>query len=275
MEISNEDIAKYFDTHQSSYSRFWSSTALHYGFWYDDTKSLAEAILNTNKFAIDTLSIGSHDIVLDAGCGVGGTSLYIAETTGARVEGITLSDVQLKIARKRAAQSVASSLLNISKQDYVRTSFEDETFSKIIGIESICYAHSKGDFLSEAYRIMKPGGRIAVIDAFLTKEHLNPEEQDIYAKFTGGWVIPNLPTQSQFSSLLSQAGFKNVSFIDMQRYVRRSIKIIYLHSLLTCSINFIKSRLGFARENFSARYQRALFDRRIAVYGVFIADKVE
>jgi cyclopropane fatty-acyl-phospholipid synthase-like methyltransferase len=74
---------------------------LHYGFWYEDTKSLAEAILNTNNFVIEALAIESNDTILDAGCGVGGTSMHVAETTGATVEGITLSDVQLNISEEK------------------------------------------------------------------------------------------------------------------------------------------------------------------------------
>src|SRR5437868_6451338 len=161
MPISNTDIARYYDRHQIIYTLFWSRTALHYGFWYEDTKSLAEAILNTNRFVVDALAIDFKDTVLDAGCGVGGTSMHVAETTGAIVEGITLSDVQLKIARRRASKALAARLLNFSKQDFTKTNFRENTFSKIFGIESICYAHRKIDFLKEAYRILKPGGRIA------------------------------------------------------------------------------------------------------------------
>src|SRR2546423_1300864 len=150
MPISNKDIARYYDRHQIIYTLFWSRTALHYGFWYEDTKSLAEAVLNTNRFVVDALAIDSRDTVLDAGCGVGGTSIHVAETTGATVEGVTLSDVQLKIARKRASRSPAASLLNFSKQDFTKTNFREKTFSKVFGIESVCYAHRKIDFLNEA-----------------------------------------------------------------------------------------------------------------------------
>src|SRR2546423_68140 len=67
MPISNKDIARYYDRHQIIYTLFWSRTALHYGFWYEDTKSLAEAVLNTNRFVVDALAIDSRDTVLDQG----------------------------------------------------------------------------------------------------------------------------------------------------------------------------------------------------------------
>lgn len=271
--FDRNEIAEYYNTHQSSYTRFWSRTALHYGLWYDDTKSLAEAITNTNELVVRMLAISSDDVVLDAGCGVGGTSVYIAENTGARVEGVTLSEVQLNIAQGHAAQSTSANRLTFSIQDYTSTNFEAETFSKVFGIESICYAYDKIDFLNEAFRIMHPGGRIVVIDTFLTKDELNPTEQYIYEKFIGGWVVPNLASQTQFHDLLVRAGFTNVKYYDLRQQIEPSVRRVYRFSLVTSPWNYVKSKLGLARENLSATYQKAAFDRQIAMYGVFAAMK--
>jgi tocopherol O-methyltransferase len=275
MSVSNKDIARYYDTNQIFYTLFWSRTALHYGFWYEGTKSLAEAIRNTNNFVIEALAIDSTDTVLDAGCGVGGTGMYVAETTGAIVQGITLSDVQLKIARRRASKSTAARLLNFSKQDFTGTNFTENTFSKIFGIESICYAHRKIGFLKEAHRIMKPGGRIAVVDLFLSKENLDAQEMKIYTKTIQGWAVPNLSTTEEFSKSLEQAGFKDVVFHDMLDHIRKSSRKIYYRKLLWHPIDILKSALTVGREDLSSMYQKTLFERRIATYGVFVAAKSE
>ena len=153
--------------------------------------------------------------------------MYIAETTGARVEGITLSNVQLQIARERSRQSAAAELVSFTKQDYNRTTFREATFSKVVGIESVCHANNKLDFLMEAFRIMKPGGRIVVVDAFLTKEELDPKEQQTYTKVIEGWVLPNLVSIAVFSGHLSAAGFEHVVFCDMQRFVKKSVKVAW------------------------------------------------
>jgi tocopherol O-methyltransferase len=275
LRFSNLEIADYYDTHQSSYSRFWSRTALHYGFWYENTKVLSEAIENTNRFVVEVLGIDERDVVLDAGCGVGGSSLYVAETIGARVEGITLSGVQLQIASRMAAQSVASRLLSFSLQDYMLTKFSAGTFSKIFGIESICHANEKKQFLDEAYRLLCPGGKLAVVDAFLVRDGLSCEEQLIYRKSTAGWRVPNLASIEEFRRLLVAAGFEENIFRNMQAHVEKSVRRIYRLGLVTSVINLVKCGLGLARENQAARYQRTLFDRKIAVYGVFVATKPE
>src|SRR5258708_24762939 len=164
--MTNEDVARYYDTHQFYYSHFWSPQALHYGLWYPNTSNLPEAITNTNVLVADTLNIGAHDSVLDAGCGVGGTSIFMAEVVGARVQGITLSARQLKIANQHTSRSAAKGLLIFSQADYCHTNFSDAVFSKIFAIESVCHTNNKLSFLEESMRLLRPGGRLGVIDFF-------------------------------------------------------------------------------------------------------------
>lgn len=271
--VLNKDIAHYYDTNQVFYTYGWSRTALHYGFWYEHTKTIAEAVLNTNRFVIEALAIDSNDIVLDAGCGVGGTSIHVAETTAAKTEGITLSNVQLQIARRRTANSTAASLLSFSQQDFCKTNFSDNTFSKVFGIESVCYAQRKIDFLSEAYRIMTPGGRIAVVDFFLHKDNLGLQEKKIYTNMVQGWAVPNFSTVHGFMKSLEQAGFTNIAFQDMLHHIRKSIKEIYYRKLLWSPVDLLKSTLGIGRKDVSSLYQKAFFEKSIGTYGVFVATK--
>lgn len=273
MISSTRDVAEYYDKQQIFYSYLWSRAALHYGFWFDDTRTLAEALANTDRIVAAALDITPADRVLDAGCGVGGTSLYIAESTTARVDGITLSSVQLRIAQAKAARSAATSRLTFSRQDFTRTDFNDGTFSKIFGIESVSHALDKVRFLNEAYRLLSPGGRLVICDGFLTKAELDRDSQHRYRRFLEGWALPDLSVLADFGNWLTSAGFSNVTFQNMQRYIGNSIDRIYWHGIATCAFSFIKGLFGAPRRDLAARYQKALFNNGIMTYGMFIAHK--
>jgi cyclopropane fatty-acyl-phospholipid synthase-like methyltransferase len=270
---STRDVAKYYDRQQIFYSYLWSRSALHYGFWFEGTRTLAEALANTDRFVAAALDIKSNDRVLDAGCGVGGTSLYIAETTTASVEGITLSNVQLRIAQAKAARSAAASRVIFSRQDFMHTRFDDGAFSKIFGIESVSHAMDKVGFLNEAYRLLRPGGRLVICDGFLTATDFEADLHTHYLRFLEGWALPHLAVLADFDNWLTSAGFSNVTFHNMQRYIDKSIDRIYWHGVATWVFSFMKGLFGSPRRDLAARYQKALFNQRVMTYGVFTADK--
>jgi cyclopropane-fatty-acyl-phospholipid synthase len=69
--------------------------------------------------------------VLDIGCGWGGMALYLARYLGAKVKGVTLSDEQLAIAKKRAVESHMEDKLRFELQDYRHV---EEKFDRIVSV---------------------------------------------------------------------------------------------------------------------------------------------
>jgi cyclopropane-fatty-acyl-phospholipid synthase len=69
--------------------------------------------------------------VLDIGCGWGGMGLYLARNLGAKVKGVTLSDEQLAIARKRARDGGLDGDIRFDLQDYRHV---EEKFDRIVSV---------------------------------------------------------------------------------------------------------------------------------------------
>lgn len=80
------------------YRLFWNlsqSRSLHYGYWDSTTSNFHEALLNINKVMSARVGISCTDQVLDAGCGVVGSSAWLAKEIGCSVVGISLSERQV------------------------------------------------------------------------------------------------------------------------------------------------------------------------------------
>ena len=91
--FSNQDVANYYDHTAPHYRQFWrldKSMALHYGFWKPGTKTFKESLENTNAELATLAQIDASDHVLDAGCGVGGSAIFLAKKVGCQATGITL-----------------------------------------------------------------------------------------------------------------------------------------------------------------------------------------
>jgi len=94
--FSTQDISDYYDDTEVHYKMFWKfeeTLGLHYAIWDSTTKNLTDAILNTNNYLAELGEVKSTDYILDAGCGVGGSSIYLAKKFGCKVFGVTLSEI--------------------------------------------------------------------------------------------------------------------------------------------------------------------------------------
>lgn len=135
---------------------------------------------------------------MDAGCGVGGTSIYLAKKLGCKVVGITLSQKQVDAAVKNARKQGPSDRTQFIAMDFEAIDFSDAYFDVVLGIESICHACNKQKFIEEAYRVLKADGRLIVADGFASKEHSTPEENNVMQRWLSGWRVNFLETEDNF-----------------------------------------------------------------------------
>jgi cyclopropane-fatty-acyl-phospholipid synthase len=117
---ARRNVAHHYDLDARLYSLFLDSDR-QYSCAYFETPgaTLDDAQLAKKRHLAAKLSVREPDKrVLDIGCGWGGLALYLAEVTGARVTGITLSGEQLDIARRRATEQGLDAAVEFRMQDY-------------------------------------------------------------------------------------------------------------------------------------------------------------
>ena len=116
---ARRNVAHHYDLDGQLYALFLDADR-QYSCAYFETpdQSLDDAQLAKKRHLAAKLLIAPGQRVLDIGSGWGGLALYLAETAGGRVTGITLSQEQLALARVRAAERGLSGTAEFRLQDY-------------------------------------------------------------------------------------------------------------------------------------------------------------
>ncbi len=238
--FSQKDIARYYDLSESQYRFFWNldkSLSLHYGYWDASTKNFHEALLNINKVLSAKAAISKNDQVLDAGCGIGGSSIWLAKNIGCKVTGISLSENQVYKANALSARGGVQHLAKFEQKDFTATGYANESFDVVWAIESVCHATDKSAFLKEAFRILTKDGRLIIAD-FFKNENLQGKDAQQIQQWAHGWAVEDFSTREEFEKQMQQAGFLQIKIEDATNAIMHSAKKLYRSY-------FIGSVLGF------------------------------
>lgn len=107
-------------------------------------------------------TVGSHDRLLDAGCGRGGTSLMANQRFGCQVDGVTISQSQADFANDQAARRGVADKVRFHLANMLDTGFEPGSFRAIWNNESTMYVDLFRLFAAHA-ALLEVGGRYVTI----------------------------------------------------------------------------------------------------------------
>lgn len=232
--FTNDDISRYYDLSEVHYRKIWGLDkyrSLHYGYWDSSVKNFQQALLNINRVLADRAEINGGETVLDAGCGVGGSSLWLAKERNCRVVGISLNQRQVIKANRFALDAGLSDKVRFEQKDYMNTGYPQNSFDVVWGIESVCYANDKGLFLKEANRILRPGGRLIIAD-FFKVDHLDAKNAARVKEWANGWAINDFSTAEEFNAKLIDSDFEKTENINVTASIMPSAKKLYQSYLI-------------------------------------------
>ncbi len=239
-------VQEYYDQTWNDYRWLWLSRddlAFHFGYHGQSIRTHREALLNTNRVLAELASIGAGSVVLDAGCGVGGSSQWFARALGARAVGITLVRSQAVRAARSARLAGLQSSVAVLQGDYTNAPLRSGAFDAVVALESLCHAADKPSFYREAARLLKPGGRLVVAEYMRTRRHLGAAGETTVRQWLDGWVIPDLDTPEEHGSHATDAGLATVEVRDFTSLVTPSLHRLHRLASATYPLAWLARRL--------------------------------
>jgi tocopherol O-methyltransferase len=278
-----QSIVKYYDATWLDYRVLWfgkKNRSVHFGFYNDDITNHDDALLNMNREMARRAGIRDGDVVLDAGCGQGGSSLWLAENFNVDVTGITLVPHQVKKALQLSQKSPHSARLSFHLKDYTNTGLEAESFDVVWACESLCHAEDKLDFYKEAFRLLKPGGRLIVAEYIRNERPLTESGEMLLHEWLSGWSIKDIDTKAEHQKNIESCGFTNFYFEDVTKNTEASLKRLYELSIKFWKSGVFMKKIGLRNtvnhgNHYSAIKQYEALQDNLWHYGLFTAQKTQ
>ena len=239
---ARNNVAHHYDLDGRLYSLFLDSDKQYSCAYFENPDmALDDAQLAKKRHIAAKLLIRPRDRVLDIGSGWGGLGLYLAETAGANVTGVTLSTEQLQVSNARAAEKKLTQSAKFVLEDYRDI---PGPFDRIVSVGM--FEHVGVDFYDTYF---KRCAELLTEDGVMLLHSIGRSEgPDVTNPWIAKYIFPGgyIPALSEVLPSIERAG------------------------LLVCDIEIL--RLHYAetlkawRERFMARREEAiqLYDERFA-----------
>jgi SAM-dependent methyltransferase len=174
----------------------------------------------------DSLALAPRERVLDAGCGQGISALELAAKRDVRVVGITVVPFEA-LAAARRQRRLGERRVAFAVMDYARQGFGDASFDAAFTLETLCHASDLNAALAELFRVLRPGGRLALFEYSLAgDEELSPREREIVGRVAAGSAMHALLAlrHGRLARHVESAGFVAVGARDLTANTAESLR---------------------------------------------------
>ncbi len=252
--------------------------AKHFGYYPSGKKTISEKKAQElmRERIYKSLKFTPSSLVLDAGCGYGVVSCYLAKKYGPNIIGIDLNPRELQRARERTEEIGLTNKVKFLEMDYSKTNFPDNHFDFIYTIEAFCHSQNYIKTLKEFYRILKSDGKLTIFDySFASTNLFSKEDLRMHNIIIEKIATPTfkLIKHDEFPRTMQAVGFKNAKQQAITKNIIPSIERLYklarwpykIIKLFRLEAYFINTMVGVLW------YE--LFTKDLMRYCIFTAEK--
>ena len=211
-------VARHYDELDPFYREIWGEH-VHHGYWESGNETPSEAANALVDLLCARLQLTQGMRVCDIGCGYGATARRLAELHQVTVDGLTVSQAQASHAARCA---VTHGRVTIQCHDWLSNPFADASFERAYAIESSEHMLDKQAFFDQAYRVLKPGGMLAIY-AWLACDQPHPwEVRHLLEPICREGRLPGMGDEQDYRRFAQHSGFTVAGVTDLSVQVRKT-----------------------------------------------------
>jgi tocopherol O-methyltransferase len=268
--LLKDRIVQHYDELSPFYKDIWG-VHIHHGYWKNGTETKEDAQEQLIKELIARANIRNGCRILDVGCGLGGSAIFLSKILSARTTGITISPVQVAIGNALAREQRVD--VQLMEMDAEALDIKDR-FDVVWSVEAISHLSNRRDSIRSMARVLEHGGQLVIADWFKSPTTTAAQERQFLEPIERAMLVPRLDAPSAYVDYMNEVGLTLTLFEDLSAHVVKTwdlaIELIRNPALWKFAAARGKDFVAFL-EGFAA--MRAGYRSKTFVYGALIGKK--
>jgi SAM-dependent methyltransferase len=222
-----EEVRSYYQTNTDRFERHGQGRGtLHRAVWGDGVRTRDEAFRHVDELILSELTTqpetGERAHVLDLGCGVGASLVFLAARANVSGTGATLSAIQAERARERARRAGLAERVSFLEADFLELPPSVPKAQLAFSIEAFIHGPDPRAYFEAASRYLAPGGTLVVCDDFLTtagRTDRSESTRRCLDDVRAGWLANTLVGVERADSLARASGLELTKNLDLTPFL--------------------------------------------------------
>lgn len=274
-----QQIQQFYDASSSLWEQIWGEH-MHHGYYGAEgkiKKDRRQAQIDLIEELLQWSGVQQAENILDVGCGIGGSSLYLAKKFNAKVTGITLSPVQASRAAERATEALLNTQASFQVADAQNMPFADNSFDLVWSLESGEHMPDKTKFMQECYRVLKPGGKFIMVTwchRSTENEALTIDEKQHLADIYRVYCLPYVISLPEYAEIGRNLPLQNIATADWSKAVAPFWDVVIDSAFnFEALVGLIRSGWGTIQAALSLGLMSRGYDRGLIKFGLLCGTK--